>query len=66
MTPSPNLIQSANSIVADCFSDLVNKGNVGSWIEPDTHTSDFDMFDGFKMRTRVENKIVYYNIYQTI
>jgi hypothetical protein len=65
MTTIPNqIIQSASLIAREVYSDLKNLGRVTDYIQENSHTADFELSDGFRMRAIEKKNEFYYNIFR--
>lgn len=51
-------------IVREVYNDLPDLGAVLDYIQPNTHTADFELSEGLKMRCMETRNGVYYNIFR--
>lgn len=64
MNLNQNHTLAIKQIVREVYNDLNDLGAVSDYINPNTHTADFELSEGFKMRCKEERGAVYYHVFR--
>lgn len=64
MNLSTNHTLAIKQIVREVYSDLTDLGAINDFIHPNTHTADFELPDGLKLRCMEDKKGVFYHVFR--